>query len=102
VNWEFEVGLNVRRIKLASRQSALVAGLHLLARCVTADAMAFHKFKIGQKVSFRPYRGASPRACTVIALLPEKGGEFEYQIRCPGARSDLVTGESKLRENREH
>ena len=90
----------VARAALAT-SPPLSAGFAFAGMCVTASN-GFHKFKIGQKVSYRPYRGASPRACTVIALLPEREGEFEYQIRRQDFPSDQVVGESKLREPREH
>jgi hypothetical protein len=63
--------------------------------------MAGHKFKIGQRVSYRPSRETFPIWCVVTALLPAMNGEFKYQIRRQGASTNLVVGESYLRENRE-
>ena len=60
--------------------------------------MAFHKFKIGQRVTYRPNRDATPTLYTVTTLLPERAGEFKYHIRRSGASIDLVVGESELRE----
>jgi hypothetical protein len=61
----------------------------------------FHKFKIGQRVSYRPTRDTFPTWYTVTALLSERDGEFKYRIcRQGGAAADLVVGESDLRENR--
>jgi hypothetical protein len=63
--------------------------------------MPFHKFKIGQRVSYRPTRDTFPTWYTVTALLPAKDGKFKYRIRRQGASEDLVVRESELRENRE-
>ena len=60
--------------------------------------MAFHKFKIGQRVSFRPSRDDLPATYVVTALLPERNGEFKYRIRRLGVSVDLVVGERELRE----
>ena len=61
--------------------------------------MAFHKFKIGQRVTYR--LTTTPAVYTVTALLPEKAGEFKYHIRRSGASIDLVIGKSDLREMNE-
>jgi hypothetical protein len=62
------------------------------------SGMPFHKYKIGQRVTYRPFRqDASPESYTVTALLPERDGEFKYRIRRSGAATDLVVGESELR-----
>jgi hypothetical protein len=46
------------------------------------SGMPFHKYKIGQRVTYRPFRqDASPESYTVTALLPERDGEFKYRIR---------------------
>ena len=58
--------------------------------------MAFHKFKIGQRGTYR--LTTTPTVYTVTALLPERAGEFKYHIRRSGASIDLVVGESELRE----
>ncbi len=63
--------------------------------------MLTHKFKIGQRVSYRPARDAFPGSYTVTALLPARVGEFKYRIRRLGASLDLVVGEGELRENKE-
>lgn len=60
-----------------------------------------HKFKIGQRVVYRPSRDASPWTYTVTALLPARAGEFKYRIRRLGASADLVVGESELRGSNE-
>ena len=44
-------------------------------------AMAFHKFKIGQRVSYEPSQDTFPGWYVVVALLPEMNGKFRYQIR---------------------
>ena len=64
--------------------------------------MAFHKYKIGQRVSYQPSGSKFPAWCVVTALLPERNGDFKYRIRRQGgAAADLVVGESDLRENKE-
>jgi hypothetical protein len=64
--------------------------------------MPFHKFKIGQRVSYRPPRSNFPVRCVVTALLPGRAvDEFKYRIRCDGSAEDLVVSESKLREARD-
>jgi hypothetical protein len=63
--------------------------------------MPFHKFKIGQRVSYRPSKDSTATWYIVTALLPERNGEFKYRVRRQGASMDLVVGESELRENRE-
>ena len=64
--------------------------------------MAFHKFKIGQRVSYRSSRDMLPIWYVVTALLPKRNGEFKYRIRRQGGvTADLAVGESDLRENRE-
>ena len=59
--------------------------------------VAFHKFKIGQRITYRPDRDPVLFPCIVTALLPEKDGEFKYRIRRSGASVDIVVGESELR-----
>jgi hypothetical protein len=63
--------------------------------------MDFHKYKIGQRVTFRPSRSDSPSTYTVTALLPARGGEFKYRIRRQGALMDLVAGKGEPRQNNE-
>ena len=84
-----------------SHQPALVGGLCICGPGVAPQAMAFHKFKIGQRVSYRPSGAIYPIWCVVTGLLPERDGEFKYRIRRQGAAADLMVGESDLRENRE-
>jgi hypothetical protein len=61
-----------------------------------------HKFKIGQRVSYRAARDdALPGSYTVTALLPARAGEFKYRIGRLGASLDLVVEEGELRENKE-
>ena len=63
--------------------------------------MPFHKFKIGQRVSYQPSRNNFPVSCVVTALLPARDGKFKYRIRRQGASQDLVVSESELREARD-
>jgi hypothetical protein len=84
-----------------SGQPALVGGLCIGGPGVAPQAMAFHKFKIGQRVSFRLSRDDLPATYVVTALLPERNGEFKYRVRRQGKSADLVVGESDLRANRE-
>ena len=58
---------------------------------VSLRGMAFHKFKIGQRVIYQPLGNKFPTRCVVTALLPERDGDFKYQIRRQGG----------LREGRE-
>ena len=68
------------------------------ARATAQKTMvAFHKFKIGQRITYRADRDPVPIPCIVTALLPERDGEFKYRIRRPGASLDIVVGESELR-----
>ena len=60
--------------------------------------MAWHKFKIGQRVTYRPSRYAVPASHTVTALLPAQSGEFKDRIRRSDDAHDFVVGESELRE----
>jgi len=66
---------------------------------VSLPEMAFHKFKIGQRVSYRPSRSNFPVRCVVTALLPGRAvDEFKYRIRREGASEDVVVNEGELRE----
>ena len=60
--------------------------------------MASHKYKIGQRVSYRPKRSNFPVRYIVMALLPARGSELRYRIRRQDASEDLVVKESELRE----
>jgi hypothetical protein len=84
-----------------SYHPALVDGLCICGLGVPLRGMASHKFKIGQKVTYRASRNDFAAPHTVTALLPARNGEFKYQIRRHGKSADLVVGESDLRENRE-
>ena len=63
--------------------------------------MVVHKFKIGQRVTFRASRDDFAATYAVTALLPRMAGEFKYRIRRLDASIDLVVSESELRENKE-
>ena len=60
--------------------------------------MAWHRFKIGQRVAYRPSRDAVPASHIVTALLPAQSGEFKDRIRRSDDAHDFVVGESELRE----
>jgi hypothetical protein len=58
-----------------------------------------HKFKLGQSVSLRSTlfnRDASSGAYKVTKQLPEKDGEFEYQVKRPGEPHERVVKERDL------
>jgi hypothetical protein len=40
--------------------------------------MPFHKYKIGQRVIYRPSRSRFPIQCVVTALLPERASDDEF------------------------
>jgi len=66
--------------------------------------MAFHKFKIGQRVIYRPSRSRFPIRCFVTALLPARASddEFKYRIRRQGGSENLLASESELRAAKDH
>jgi hypothetical protein len=80
--------------------AATRAGLCVCGPSVSLRGMAFHKFKIGQRVSYRRSRDTFPTWYVVTALLPAMNGEFKYQIRRQDGSADLVVNEGDLRENR--
>jgi hypothetical protein len=62
--------------------------------------MPFHKFKIGQRVSYQPLGNKFPTWCVITALLPERDGDFKYQIRRQANSVDLVVDEGDLHESK--
>jgi hypothetical protein len=60
--------------------------------------MPSHKFKIGQTVYLSPslVRNVPGGAYLIAKLLPERDGEFEYQIRSSNEPHDRVVRESEL------
>jgi hypothetical protein len=64
--------------------------------------MPSHKYKIGQRVSYRPPRSNFPSRCVFTALLPGRAvDEFKYRIRRDGSAEDLFVNEGDLREARD-
>jgi hypothetical protein len=63
--------------------------------------MPFHKFKIGQRVSYQPSRSNFPVRWVVTALVPAEGGDLKYRIHRLDAPEDLVVSEKHLRETRD-
>ena len=61
-----------------------------------------HKFILGQAVAYTPPGGtyAPPGIYVVTAKLPERGGEFEYQIKHSSELHERIAKESELREGR--
>jgi hypothetical protein len=62
-----------------------------------------HKFKIGQPVALQSTlynRDAARGAYVVTKLLPERDGEFEYQVKRPGEPHDRVVKERDLSPER--
>jgi hypothetical protein len=58
-----------------------------------------HKFKLGQSVYLQPTmfnRNASSGAYVVTRQLPEKDGQFEYQIKSLSELHERVVKESDL------
>jgi hypothetical protein len=57
-----------------------------------------HKFILGQAVKYSPTRGLyAPHGIYVVtAALPERNGEFEYQIKHPNEAHERVVRESEL------
>jgi hypothetical protein len=62
--------------------------------------MPFHKFKIGQRVSYQPSRSNFPVRWVVTALVPAEDRDLKYRIRRLDAPEDLVVSEKHLRETR--
>jgi hypothetical protein len=61
--------------------------------------MSSHKFKLGRSVFLNPTslnRGAAAGAYEVTKQLPERNGEFEYQIKSAGEPHARVVRESEL------
>jgi len=58
-----------------------------------------HKFKVGQFVSLQSTlfnRDAASGAYKVTKQLPERDGEFEYQVKRPGELHERVVKERDL------
>jgi hypothetical protein len=59
-----------------------------------------HKFKVGQTVRFEPntwhHRNSVPGPYEVKKQLPERDGEFEYQIRSSNEAHERVARESQI------
>jgi hypothetical protein len=66
--------------------------------------MLTHKFKIGQRLFPSRHRYTAESlphgAYVVIKRLPERDGEFEYQIRSVGQLHEHVAREGQLRTAR--
>ena len=60
--------------------------------------MASHKFKVGETVTMRPNpnRNVPGGIYEVTKQLPERNGEFEYQIKSAGEPHARVVRESEL------
>ena len=82
-------------------QPALVGGLCIGGPGVPLPGMPFHKFKIGQRVSYQPSRSNFPVRWVVTALVPAEEGDLKYRIRRLDAPVDLVVSEKHLRETRD-
>ena len=64
--------------------------------------MSNHKFKLGLSVFLERTtlnRDAAPGAYEVTRQLPERDGEFEYQIKSPGRAACARCKESELSGN---
>jgi hypothetical protein len=61
--------------------------------------MTTHKYKVGQRVEFRPARGVMPtssREYTIVRLLPVEGEDLVYRIKAVGEPFDRVAKEREL------
>jgi hypothetical protein len=61
--------------------------------------MTTHKYKVGQRVEFRPGRSAMPasaREYTIVRLLPVEGEDLLYRIKAVGEPFDRVAKEREL------
>ena len=61
--------------------------------------MSAHKFKLGLSVFLERTslnRGAAPGAYEVTKQMPERSGEFEYQVKSSAERHERVVRESAL------
>ncbi len=58
--------------------------------------MSDHKFKIGDTVFLEGSLTVPSGAYVIIRQLPERGGEFEYQIKSAREPHDRVVRESQL------
>ena len=85
----------------AATSPPLVGGLCICGPGVSLPGMAFHKFKIGQPVSYQPSRSNFPVRWVVTALVPEEDGDLKYRIRRLDAPEDSVVSEKHLRETRD-
>jgi hypothetical protein len=93
-------GRRVARVRRAA-QPALVGGLCICGPGVPLPGMPFHKFKIGQRVSYQPSRSNFPVRWVVTALVPAVDGDLKYRIHRDDAPEDLVVSEKHLRETRD-
>jgi hypothetical protein len=61
--------------------------------------MTPHKYKVGQRVEFRPGRSAMPtssREYTIVRLLPPEGEDLLYRIKSVSEPFDRVAREREL------
>ena len=77
-----------------------------IIRLIPMDrAKRMHKFKLGQSVSLQSTlfnRDAASGAYKVTKQLPEKDGEFEYQVKRPGEPHERVVKERDLSAVADH
>jgi len=61
-------------------------------------ASAFHKFTVGQNVSFLP-GSASPSharvSCIIVRLLPREARDWQYRVKCDHDTHERVVLESQ-------
>jgi len=61
--------------------------------------VAHHRFKVGQRVNFRPARielPASIRQYVIVRLLPSEEGQMLYRIKSPSENFERVAREDQL------
>ena len=62
-------------------------------------ASAFHKYSVGQKVSFRPGSGSLSHlrgSYTIVRLLPSETRDWQYRVKCDHETHERVVLESQL------
>ena len=83
------------------RYHALWAGFAFVGAVFHCRECLFHKFKIGQRVSYQPSRSNFPVRWVVTVLVPEEDGNLKYRFHRSDAPEDLVVSEKHLREKRD-
>lgn len=62
-------------------------------------ATEFHKYSVGQKVSFLPSSGSLSHlrgSYTIVRLLPSEARDWQYRVKCDHDTHERVVLESQL------